>query len=272
MANGEQRPYTERSIQGNRGQSQEIRSDNRQEELITSLIGLTAILWRPPSGGAWLPSGSPAAGRTSNSPAWTPQPAGCTRAQAGWATAMGAILPPLSTCTRESNGSWPAPRSRSACSEFDIRPWLKVQAFPDVERPHGPGEAMHHEAIGRIADQILSMADGIDGGPARGGKNAAFELHRISIADLTVVGTAGEGNRCKGALLQGAKPSRVVGVRVAGTTLKGRRCRDVSVDAFAMVAIALQPALGLLGAVLPGATHRPVLIHQTKQVGADAPE
>ena len=39
-----------------------------------------------------------------------------------------------------------------------------------------------------------------------------------------------------------------------------------------MVAIALQPALGLLGAVLPGTTHGPVLIHQTEQVGADAPK
>ena len=39
-----------------------------------------------------------------------------------------------------------------------------------------------------------------------------------------------------------------------------------------MVAVALQPALGLLGAVLPGSTHGPVLIHQTKQVSADTPE
>ena len=39
-----------------------------------------------------------------------------------------------------------------------------------------------------------------------------------------------------------------------------------------MIAIALQSALGLLGAVLPGTTHGPVLIHQTEQVGADAPE
>ena len=39
-----------------------------------------------------------------------------------------------------------------------------------------------------------------------------------------------------------------------------------------MVAIALKPALGLLGAVLPGTTHGPVLIHQAEQVGADAPE
>ena len=39
-----------------------------------------------------------------------------------------------------------------------------------------------------------------------------------------------------------------------------------------MVAIALQPALGLIGAVLPGTTHGPVLIHQTEQVGANAPE
>ncbi len=39
-----------------------------------------------------------------------------------------------------------------------------------------------------------------------------------------------------------------------------------------MIAIALQPALGLIGAVLPGTTHGPVLIHQTEQVGADAPE
>ena len=47
---------------------------------------------------------------------------------------------------------------------------------------------------------------------------------------------------------------------------------DDSVDGVAMVAIALKPALGLLGAVLPGTTHRPVFIHQPEQVGADAPE
>ena len=39
-----------------------------------------------------------------------------------------------------------------------------------------------------------------------------------------------------------------------------------------MVAIALQPALGFFCSVLPRATHGPVLIHQTQQVGADAPE
>ena len=39
-----------------------------------------------------------------------------------------------------------------------------------------------------------------------------------------------------------------------------------------MVAIALQPALGFFCSVLPRATHGPVLIHQTEQVSADAPE
>ena len=39
-----------------------------------------------------------------------------------------------------------------------------------------------------------------------------------------------------------------------------------------MLAIALQPALGLLGAVLPGTTHSPILIHQPEQISADAPE
>ena len=53
----------------------------------------------------------------------------------------------------------------------------------------GLAQAMHHEAIGRIAHQVLAVADGVDGGPSRGGKNAAFELHLISSADLTVVGT-----------------------------------------------------------------------------------
>ena len=48
--------------------------------------------------------------------------------------------------------------------------------------------------------------------------------------------------------------------------------RADSVDGFAVIAIALQPALGLLGAVLPGTTHGPVLIDQAEQVGADAPE
>ena len=48
--------------------------------------------------------------------------------------------------------------------------------------------------------------------------------------------------------------------------------RADSVDGFAVIAIALQAALGLLGAVLPGTTHGPVLIDQSEQVGADAPE
>ena len=39
-----------------------------------------------------------------------------------------------------------------------------------------------------------------------------------------------------------------------------------------MVAIALQPAMWLLGAVLPWTSHGPVFIYQTKQVGADAAE
>ena len=186
---------------------------------------------------------------------------------------MGAILPPLFHLHKGNPTGVGVPLEAAVLAVNSIfGHGSKCRLFLTFNGLMGLAEAMHHEAIGRIADQILSMADGIDGGPARGGKNAAFELHRISNADLTVVGTAGEGNRCKGALLQGAKPSRVVGVRVAGTTLKGLRCRDVSVDAFAMGAIALQPALGFLGAVLPGATHRPVLIHQTKQVGADAPE
>ena len=30
----------------------------------------------------------------------------------------------------------------------------------------GLTEPMHHEAIGRIADQISAFADGVDGGPA----------------------------------------------------------------------------------------------------------
>ena len=37
-----------------------------------------------------------------------------------------------------------------------------------------------------------------------------------------------------------------------------------------MVAVALQAALGLLVAVLPGPTHGPVFIHQTQQIGTEA--
>ena len=44
MANGGWKPYTEGSSQGGTvGKARKLRSDNRQEELITSLIGLTAI-------------------------------------------------------------------------------------------------------------------------------------------------------------------------------------------------------------------------------------
>ena len=44
----------------------------------------------------------------------------------------------------------------------------------------GLTQAMHHEAVSRIADQITPFTDGINGGASRGGKNAAFELHPIS--------------------------------------------------------------------------------------------
>ena len=137
---------------------------------------------------------------------------------------MGAILPPLLHLRKGDPTGIGLPLIAAVLAVNSIfGHGSKRGLFLTLNGLMGLAEAMHHEAIGRIADQILSMADGIDGGPARGGKNAAFELHRISSADLTVVGTAGEGNRCKGALLQGAKPSRVAGVRVAGTTLKGRR-------------------------------------------------
>ena len=39
-----------------------------------------------------------------------------------------------------------------------------------------------------------------------------------------------------------------------------------------MISIALKAALRFLGAVLPGSTHGPVLIHQAKQVSSDASE
>ena len=63
-------------------------------------------------------------------------------------------------------------------------------------------------------------------------------------------------------------------IPAVGAVLWWHRCRssEDSVDGFAVIAIALQPALGLLGAVVPGTTHGPVLIHQPEQVGANAPE
>ena len=73
----------------------------------------------------------------------------------------------------------------------------------------GLAKAMHHEAIGRIADEVSAFTDGVDGGASRGGKNPGFELHLISNADLTVVGTRREGNPCKGAFLVGlSRPVR----------------------------------------------------------------
>jgi cytoskeletal protein RodZ len=43
MAAGQLRAYTEGSIKEMMSKAKKLRSDNRQEELITSLIGLTAI-------------------------------------------------------------------------------------------------------------------------------------------------------------------------------------------------------------------------------------
>ena len=38
----------------------------------------------------------------------------------------------------------------------------------------GLAEAMHHEAIGRIANQVLPFSDGVDSGPTRGCKKCGF--------------------------------------------------------------------------------------------------
>ena len=55
-------------------------------------------------------------------------------------------------------------------------------AFQALNGIMGPSPALHLEAAGVMADQVLTVADGIDGGAARVGKDAASEIHGVSPA------------------------------------------------------------------------------------------
>ena len=94
---------------------------------------------------------------------------------------MGAILPPLLHLRKGDPTGVGLPLVAAVLAVNSIFGHGSERGlFLPLNGLMGLAEAMHHEAIGRIANQILPIADGIDGGPARGGKNAAFELHPIS--------------------------------------------------------------------------------------------
>ena len=108
-------------------------------------------------------------------------PQGAPGLKQGGATAMGAILPPLLHLRKGDPTGVGLPLVAAVLAVNSIFGHGSERGlFLTLNGLMGLAEAMHHEAIGRIADQILAIADGIDGGPARGGKNAAFELHPIS--------------------------------------------------------------------------------------------
>ena len=122
---------------------------------------------------------------------------------------MGAILPPLLHLHERDPTGVGLPLVAAVLAVNSVLGHdLERRLFLTLHGLMGLAEAMDHEAIGRIADQILSVANGVDRGPTRGGKNAAFELHPISSADLTVVGTLSDGNPCKGAFFWGYQSTR----------------------------------------------------------------
>ena len=142
----------------------------------------------------------------------SPQPA--PGLQQGGATAMGAILPPLLHLHLHLHlheGKSTGVGLPLIAAVLAVNPVFSHGSegglFLTLHGLMGLAQAMHHEAIGRIAHQIFAFANGVDGGPSRGGKNAAFELHLISLADLTVVGTWRSGNPCKRALCAGLSQS-----------------------------------------------------------------
>ena len=94
---------------------------------------------------------------------------------------MGAILPPLFHLRERDPAGIGLPLVATVLAVNSIfRHSSKCGLFLTLNSLMGLAEAMHHEAIRRIADQIFPVTDGVDGGPSRGGINAAFELHPIS--------------------------------------------------------------------------------------------
>ena len=63
-------------------------------------------------------------------------------------------------------------------------------AFQALNGIMGPSPALHLEAAGVMADQVLTVADGIDGGAARVGKDAASEIHGVSLPWIHCCGAA----------------------------------------------------------------------------------
>lgn len=55
-------------------------------------------------------------------------------------------------------------------------------AFQALDGVMGPSPALHPQAAGVMADQVLTVANGIDGGTARVGEDATSEVHGVSPA------------------------------------------------------------------------------------------
>ena len=99
----------------------------------------------------------------------------------GGATAMGAIMPPLLHLRKGDPTGVGLPLVAAVLAVNSVfRHGSERRLLLTLNGLMGLAKAMHHEAVGRIADQIPPFSDGIDGGPSRGSKNAAFEFHPIS--------------------------------------------------------------------------------------------
>ena len=96
---------------------------------------------------------------------------------------MGAALPPgLDLGERDPTGIVAAFITAVAAMDSIFSHRSVRGAFQALNGIMGPSPALHLEAAGVMADQVLTVADGIDGGAARVGKDAASEIHGVSPA------------------------------------------------------------------------------------------
>ena len=165
MANRRQRSYTEESIQENRGQSQETSlqqppggTDHQPDWLGRHLRGDRHLV-EPRS-----PVAHQQLAELLKVRHGCLSPQGAPGLKQGGATTMGAILPPLLHLRKGDPTGVGLPLVAAVLAVNSIfGHGSERRLFLTLNGLMGLAEAMHHEAIGRIADQILAIADGIDG-------------------------------------------------------------------------------------------------------------
>ena len=97
--------------------------------------------------------------------------------------AVGAALPPgLDLGERDPTGIVAAFVTAVAAMDSIFSHRSVRVAFKALDGVMGPSPALDLEAVGEVADQVMTVADGIDGGAARVGKDAASEIHGVSPA------------------------------------------------------------------------------------------